>query len=135
MILGIGIDICLITRLTKVMERHGDAFLNRIFLPEERAYVEQLAPKMHCGAYAKRWAAKEACSKALGTGFSQGVRFCDIKVTSKSSGAPELTLFGGAAKVLEGLLPPGHEAQLFLTMSDDAPYAMANVLIQAVALR
>ncbi|QHI95331.1 holo-ACP synthase [Aristophania vespae] len=135
MILGIGADICLISRIEKVIKRHGDLFLKKIFLPEERLYVDQLNPKMRLGGYAKRWAAKEACTKALGTGFTNGVHFHDILVTRQENGAPGLVLQGAAAKVLEQLVPKGHEAHLLLTLSDDPPFAMANVLIQALPIK
>lgn len=132
MIIGIGADICLITRLKKVIDRYDNAFLNKIFLPEERAYVEGLSEKLRFGGYAKRWAAKEACAKALGTGFSQGIQFRDIRVTLNERGAPGLMLSGKALVVLNGILPKGYESQLFLTMSDDTLYALAHVVIEAL---
>ncbi|TPW35433.1 holo-ACP synthase [Oecophyllibacter saccharovorans] len=133
-VLGIGLDLCLCPRIGEVIGRHGERFLARIFTPAERAYVERLGGRNRTGAYAKRWAAKEACAKALGTGFARGVAFRDIEVRRNAAGAPELALSGGARQVLAALTAPGHRAQLFLSMSDDGPFAMAQVLIQQHAL-
>ncbi|MBA5725231.1 holo-ACP synthase [Bombella favorum] len=133
MILGIGVDLCSIERIERALSRHGDAFLERVFTQEERAYVQSLRGVARAGACAKRWAAKEACAKALGTGFAQGVQLQDISVGRDALGAPVLSLSGVAADLLEKRLPVGHKAVLLLSMSDEPPMAMAQVLIQAVA--
>lgn len=134
MILGIGVDLCAIGRIERALVRHGDAFLERVFTPEEQDYVQGLKGAARAGACAKRWAAKEACAKALGTGFAQGVQLRDISVGRNHLGAPVLSLSGEAARLLEARIPAGHRAELLLSMSDDPPMAMAQVLIQALAL-
>jgi holo-[acyl-carrier protein] synthase len=134
MILGIGNDICDIRRLEKVLERHGERFLDRVFTPVERAKAERRTEKLRAGTYAKRFAAKEAASKALGTGFAQGVFMRDLGVVNLRSGKPTLQLTGGAATRLAELTPPGHTAQVDLTMTDEYPYASAIVIISAVRL-
>ena len=134
MILGIGNDICDIRRLEKVLERHGERFLDRVFTPVERAKAEKRTEKLRAGTYAKRFAAKEAASKALGTGFAQGVFMRDLGVVNLRSGKPTLQLTGGAAIRLAALTPPGHAAQVDLTMTDEYPYASAIVIISAVRL-
>jgi holo-[acyl-carrier protein] synthase len=134
MILGIGNDICDIRRLEKVLERHGERFLDRVFTPVERAKAEKRTEKLRVGTYAKRFAAKEAASKALGTGFAQGVFMRDLGVVNLRSGKPTLQLTGGAATRLAELTPPGHTAQVDLTMTDEYPYASAIVIISAVRL-
>jgi holo-[acyl-carrier protein] synthase len=134
MILGIGNDICDIRRLEKVLERHGERFLDRVFTPVERAKAEKRTEKLRVGTYAKRFAAKEAASKALGTGFAQGVFMRDLGVVNLRSGKPTLQLTGGAATRLAALTPPGHTAQVDLTMTDEYPYASAIVIISAVRL-
>jgi holo-[acyl-carrier protein] synthase len=134
MILGIGNDICDIRRLEKVLERHGERFLDRVFTPVERAKAERRTEKLRAGTYAKRFAAKEAASKALGTGFAQGVFMRDLGVVNLRSGKPTLQLTGGAAARLTALTPPGHTAQVDLTMTDEYPYASAIVIISAVQL-
>ena len=134
MILGIGNDICDIRRLEKVLERHGERFLDRVFTPVERAKAERRTEKLRVGTYAKRFAAKEAASKALGTGFAQGVFMRDLGVVNLRSGKPTLQLTGGAATRLAALTPPGHTAQVDLTMTDEYPYASAIVIISAVRL-
>lgn len=130
MILGIGNDLCNIERITKTVERFGDRFLDRIFTPVERAKAER-RPYTKLGTYAKRFAAKEACAKALGTGFRQGVFFRDIGVVNLSTGAPTLELTGGAAKRLAEITPKRHIATIHLTLTDDHPWAQAIVLITA----
>jgi len=134
MILAIGNDICDIRRLEKVLERHGERFLDRVFTPVERAKAERRTEKLRAGTYAKRFAAKEAASKALGTGFAQGVFMRDLGVVNLRSGKPTLQLTGGAAARLAALTPPGHTAQVDLTMTDEYPYASAIVIISAVRL-
>ncbi len=130
MILGIGNDIIDARRVGKVIERHGDRFLNRIFTEAERAKAERRKNRVE--TYAKRFAAKEACSKALGTGIRQGVRWRDMGVVNLPSGRPTMQLTGGALKRLEALTPPGHSAQIDLTITDDGPMAQAIVIISAV---
>jgi holo-[acyl-carrier protein] synthase len=130
MILGIGNDIIDARRVGKVIERHGDRFLNRVFTEAERAKAERRKNRVE--TYAKRFAAKEACSKALGTGIRQGVWWRDMGVVNLPSGRPTMQLTGGALKRLEALTPPGHSAQIDLTITDDGPMAQAIVIISAV---
>src|SRR5579885_3400124 len=130
MILGIGSDITDIRRIEKVIERHGERFLSRIFTEVERAKAERRARSVE--TYAKRFAAKEACSKALGTGIRGGVWWRDMGVVNLPSGRPTMQLTGGALKRLEALTPPGHSAQIDLTITDDGPMAQAIVIISAV---
>ena len=130
MIIGIGSDLIDITRVEKVIERHGDRFLSRIFTDVERARAERRANRVE--TYAKRFAAKEACSKALGTGIRSGVWWRDMGVVNLPSGRPTMRLTGGALKRLESLTPPGCEARIDLTISDVYPLAQAYVIISAV---
>jgi holo-[acyl-carrier protein] synthase len=134
MIIGIGSDLIDIRRVAKVIERHGDRFLHRIFTDAERAKAERRASneKMVVATYAKRFAAKEACSKALGTGIRCGVWWRDMGVVNLPSGQPSMTLTGGALKRLETLAPAGMEARIDLSMTDDWPLAQAFVIISAV---
>ncbi|GBR50050.1 holo-ACP synthase [Neokomagataea thailandica NBRC 106555] len=132
MILGIGTDLCMIERIETAINRFGDRFLQRVFTEAERAHANRLSGAARMGSYAKRWAAKEACVKALGTGFAQGVSFQDIGVINGPAGAPELVLTGGAKSALQRLVPQGQQAQLFVSLSDDAPFALAQVLIQTL---
>jgi holo-[acyl-carrier protein] synthase len=134
MIIGIGSDLIDIRRVAKVIERHGDRFLHRIFTDAERAKAERRASneKMVVATYAKRFAAKEACSKALGTGIRRGVWWRDMGVVNLPSGQPSMTLTGGALKRLEALAPEGLEARIDLSMTDDWPLAQAFVIISAV---
>lgn len=132
MIVGIGVDLCMIDRIERVIARFGERFLTRAFTDIERDYAERFSGMARVGCYAKRWAAKEACAKALGTGFAQGVGLRDVSVVNGSGGAPQLTLAGEAAAALERLTPPGHVAELFVSLSDDAPFAFAQVMIQVV---
>lgn len=134
MIIGIGSDIIDITRIEKVIGRHGDRFIDRIFTDAERAKAERRSkmPKMVWATYAKRFAAKEACSKALGTGIRQGVWWRDMGVVNLAGGRPTMKLTGGALARLESLTPPGHEARIDLTITDDWPLAQAFVIISAV---
>ena len=130
MILGIGSDISDVRRIAKVIERHGDRFIDRIFTPHERARAERRRNRIE--TYAKRFAAKEACAKALGTGFRNGVFFRDMGVVNLPSGKPTLLLTGGAAARLKEMTPPGMRAQIDLTITDDFPQAQAIVIISAV---
>ena len=134
MIIGIGWDIIDITRIEKVIGRHGDRFIDRIFTVAERAKAERRSkmPKLVWATYAKRFAAKEACSKALGTGIRQGVWWRDMGVVNLAGGRPTMKLTGGALARLESLTPPGHEARIDLTITDDWPLAQAFVIISAV---
>ena len=131
MILGIGNDLIDIRRVEKTLERFGERFTNRIFTEEERRRAER-RPFNRAATYAKRFAAKEACAKALGTGLRQGVFWRDMKVANLPSGQPTLTLTGGAAARLAKMVPPGMSAQINLTMTDDHPWAEAVVIISAV---
>ena len=134
MIIGIGSDLIDIRRVAKVIERHGDRFLDRIFTDTERAKAERRAKseKMVVATYAKRFAAKEACSKALGTGIRQGVWWRDMGVVNLPGGRPSMRLTGGAKARLDALTPPGHEARIDLTITDEWPMAQALVIISAV---
>ena len=134
MIIGLGSDIIDIRRIEAVIARHGDRFLDRIFTPQERAKAERRGERTRIATYARRFAAKEAASKALGTGFSQGVFWRDLGVVNLSSGQPTLRLSGGAAARLAAITPAGHGAQIALTMTDEPPYAQAVVMITAVRL-
>jgi holo-[acyl-carrier protein] synthase len=129
MILGIGSDLCDIRRIENTLARHGERFTARIFTDIERKRAENKAQRT--ATYAKRFAAKEACSKALGTGIRQGVFWRDMGVVNQRSGQPTMVLTGGAAVRLEKMLPAGHEAIIHLTMTDDFPYAQAFVVIEA----
>jgi holo-[acyl-carrier protein] synthase len=133
-ILGLGSDIIDIRRIEAVIARHGDRFLDRVFTPLERARAERRGERTRIATYARRFAAKEAASKALGTGFSQGVFWRDLGVVNLSTGQPTLRLTGGAAARLAAITPPGHAAQIALTMTDEPPYAQAVVMITAVRL-
>ncbi len=135
MILGLGSDICDIRRIASAMERFGDRFLARVFTPVERARAERRSGAARQGAYAKRFAAKEACAKALGTGFAQGVHLSDIGVVNRPGGQPTLLLTGGAARQLAALVPAGMTGRLDLTMTDEHPYAYAQVIISADGIR
>ena len=132
MILGTGSDLCDIRRIEKVLERHGERFVQRVFTETERARLARRTPGLHAGTLAKRFAAKEACAKALGTGFSHGVFHSDMGVVNLPSGRPTLRLTGGALTRLLALLPTGMQAALHLTLTDEYPYAFAYVLIEAV---
>lgn len=132
MILGIGSDLCDIRRVEKTLARFGDKFLERVFTETERRKALRRTEKLRAGTFAKRFAAKEACAKALGTGFNAGVFMSDLGVVNLPSGAPTLKLTGGAALRLAALIPPGMVAQVALTMTDEYPYAFAQVIISAV---
>jgi len=131
LIVGIGSDLCNIERIQRSLDRFGDRFVRRVFTDVERAKAEQ-RPFTRAGTYAKRFAAKEAFSKAVGTGFRRGVFMKDIGVVNLPSGTPTLALAGGARERLDALVPPGHAARIHLTMTDDHPFAMAVVIIEAI---
>ncbi len=134
MIIGVGSDLIDITRVARVIERHGERFLERIFTEAERAKADRRAKneKMVVATYAKRFAAKEACSKALGTGIRQGVWWRDMGVVNLPGGRPSMQLTGGALARLQALTPDGFVARIDLTITDDWPLAQAFVIISAV---
>jgi len=129
MILGIGSDVIDIRRIEKTIERYGERFLARIFTETERAKAERRANRID--TYAKRFAAKEACAKALGTGLRAGVFWCDMGVVNLPSGKPTMRLTGRALERLKAITPAGFEAQIDLTISDEWPTAQALVIISA----
>jgi holo-[acyl-carrier protein] synthase len=129
MILGIGSDLIDIRRIEKTLERHGERFLERVFTAIERERSERRAGRIE--SYAKRFAAKEACAKALGTGFRHGVFFRDLGVVNLPGGKPSMILTGGAKARLERLTPPGMRALIDLTLTDEPPMAHALVIISA----
>ena len=130
MILGIGNDLIDIRRIEKTIEKHGERFLNRVYTEIERAKSDRRAQR--AASYAKRFAAKEACAKALGTGLNQGVYWRDMGVVNLPGGKPTMRLTGGALKRLEKITPAGHQPQIDLTITDDFPLAQAIVIISAV---
>ena len=130
MIIGIGSDLCNIERIQNSLDRFGERFIARVFTDVERAKAERRT-LTRAGTYAKRFAAKEAFSKAVGTGFKRGVFMKDIGVVNQPSGAPTLALTGGAKQRLDELTPEGHAAEIHLTMTDDHPFAQAFVVITA----
>jgi len=130
LIIGIGSDLCNIERIQRSLDRFGDRFLNRVYTETERAKAER-RPLTIAGTLAKRFAAKEAFSKAVGTGFKRGVFMKDIGVVNAPSGAPTLALTGGAKARLDALTPPGHAIDVHLTMTDDHPWAQAFVILFA----
>ncbi|MEX0841982.1 MAG: holo-ACP synthase [Xanthobacteraceae bacterium] len=129
MILGIGSDVIDIRRIEKTIERHGERFLARIFTETERVKAERRANRID--TYAKRFAAKEACAKALGTGLRVGVFWRDMGVVNLPSGKPTMKLTGGALKRLKAITPAGYQVQIDLTISDEYPMAQALVIISA----
>ena len=131
MIVGLGSDLCNIERIQKALDRFGARFENRVFTPLERAKAAR-RPFTRAGTYAKRFAAKEAFSKAVGTGFKRGVFMTDIGVVNAPSGAPTLALAGGAKAALDALIPQGYEAHIHMTLTDDHPWAQAFVIIEAL---
>ena len=133
MIIGIGSDLIDIRRIEKVIARHGERFLSRIFTDVERAKADRRA-RTAIDTYAKRFAAKEACSKALGTGIRHGVWWRDMGVVNLPGGRPTMHLTGGALARLQALTPAGHEARIDLSITDDWPLAQAFVIISAVPL-
>ena len=130
MIIGLGNDLIDIRRIEKSIERYGDRFLNRIFTDVERRKSD--GRLLRAASYAKRFAAKEACAKALGTGLSRGVFWRDMGVVNLPSGRPTLALSGGAQRRLEELIPDHHQARIDLTITDDFPLAQAIVIISAM---
>lgn len=130
MILGLGSDLCDIRRIEKTLEKYGARFLNRVYTDIERAKSDRRAAR--AASYAKRFAAKEACAKALGTGLNHGVYWRDMGVVNLPGGKPSLALTGGALARLRAMTPPGHRAQIDLSISDDFPLAQAIVIISAV---
>jgi holo-[acyl-carrier protein] synthase len=131
MIIGLGSDLCNIERIQNSLDRFGERFEARVFTDAERAKAAK-RPFTRAGTYAKRFAAKEAFSKAVGTGFRRGVFMKDIGVVNLPSGQPSLALTGGAKERLDALTPAGHAPLIHLTMTDDHPFAMAVVIIEAV---
>lgn len=130
MIIGIGSDIIDIRRIERTLERFGDRFIERVYTETEQRKSEGRANR--AASYAKRFAAKEACSKALGTGFRAGVFWRDLGVVNLASGKPTMNLTGGAAQRLAAITPPGMRAQIDITLTDDHPQAQALVIISAV---
>ena len=129
MILGIGSDLANIERIAKTLERFGDRFRNRVFTETEQRKVERRADTP--GTYAKRWAAKEACSKALGTGLRMGISWKDMAVSNLETGQPVMAVTGWARERLDAMTPPDHEAIIHVTLTDDHPWAQAFVVIEA----
>ena len=130
MIIGLGSDLCNIERIQNSLGRYGERFTNRVFTDVENAKAAR-RPHTQAGTYAKRFAAKEAFSKAVGTGFKAGVFMKDIGVVNAPSGAPTLALTGGAAARLAQLTPEGHLVKIHLTLTDDHPWAQAFVILEA----
>lgn len=130
MIVGIGNDVIDIRRIEETLAKYGERFIQRIFTEVEIRKSERRAQR--AASYAKRFAAKEACSKALGTGFRKGVFWKDMGVVNEPSGKPTMVLTGGARAELDRLVPPGHTARIHLTITDDFPYAHAFVMIEAL---
>ncbi|MGB1389632.1 MAG: holo-ACP synthase [Paracoccaceae bacterium] len=129
MILGIGTDLANIERIERTLERFGDRFRNRVFTDVEQRKAERRVDTP--GTYAKRWAAKEACSKALGTGLRMGIAWKDMAVSNLRTGQPVMHVTGWAAERLKEMTPPGHEAIIHVTLTDDHPWAQAFVVIEA----
>lgn len=132
MILGIGSDIIDIRRIEAVIARHGERFISRVFTPVEQQKALRRTEKIRAATLAKRFAAKEAAAKALGTGFRRGVFFSDLGVVNLPGGQPSLHMTGGAAARLKAITPEDMAAQVALTMTDEYPYAYAQVVISAV---
>ena len=132
MIIGLGNDMIDIRRVERTIERYGERFLSRVFTEAERRKSDARAGR--AASYAKRFAAKEACAKALGTGFREGVFWRDMGVVNLASGRPTLELTGGAARALANLTPEGHAVRIDLSITDDFPMAQAIVIISAVKL-
>lgn len=130
MILGIGTDLANIERIQGTLDRFGDRFRNRVFTETEQRKAERR--KDVAGTYAKRWAAKEACSKALGTGLAMGISWKDMSVTNLRTGQPVMHVTGWAADRLAEMTPPGHTAVIHVTLTDDHPWAQAFVVIEAL---
>lgn len=132
MIIGLGNDLCDIARIEKTLARYGARFTDRCFTPLEQRKSD--ARRARAASYAKRFAAKEACAKALGTGLSHGVFWRDMGVVNLPSGKPTMALTGGAAARLDAMLPPGHRAIIHLTITDDNGMAQAFVIIEALPI-
>ena len=130
MIIGIGSDLANIERITATLERFGDRFVQRVFSEIEQKTANRR--KQTADTYAKRWAAKEACSKALGTGLRMGVAWSEMTVRNLPTGQPTMHVTGGAAKRLENMTPAGHTAHIHVTLTDDHPWAQAFVVIEAL---
>jgi holo-[acyl-carrier protein] synthase len=133
MILGIGTDLANIDRIQNTLNRFGDRFRHRVFTDTELAKAARR--KDEAGTLAKRWAAKEACSKALGTGLAMGIAWRDMAVSNLSTGQPVMELSGWAAERLAAMTPPGHDAIVHVTLTDDHPWAQAFVVIEALPLQ
>jgi holo-[acyl-carrier protein] synthase len=131
LILGLGTDLCDIRRVEKVIARFGDRFLMRVFTETERARAARRTESLRAATLAKRFAAKEACAKALGTGFAQGVFHSDMGVVNLPSGQPTMTLSDGALERLWAMTPAGMTAEIALSLTDEVPYAFAQVIIWA----
>ena len=131
MIIGLGSDLCNIERIQNSLDRFGDRFKRRVFTDVENAKAEK-RPFTAAGTYAKRFAAKEAFSKAVGTGFKRGVFMKDIGVVNSAAGAPTLALSGGAKARLDAMIPAGYTGRIHLTLTDDHPWAQAFVIIEAI---
>ena len=131
MILGIGTDLCNIERIEATLARFGERFRNRVFTEREQQKARS-RPRAIAATYAKRWAAKEACSKALGTGLRMGIAWRDMGVTNLATGQPVMHVTGWAAERLVAMTPPGHKAVIHVTLTDDHPWAQAFVVIEAV---
>lgn len=132
MIIGLGSDLCDIRRVQQTLDRFGERFTHKVFTQTERDRSDRR--KQRAASYAKRFAAKEACAKALGTGLRHGVFWRDMGVVNQRSGAPTLLLSGGAKARLEAMTPAGHSATIHLTITDDDPYAQAFVIIEALPI-
>jgi holo-[acyl-carrier protein] synthase len=132
MILGIGTDLANIDRIQKTIDRFGQRFKDRVFTPIEQNKAEKR--KDIVGTYAKRWAAKEACSKALGTGLAMGISWKDMSVSNLETGQPIMKLTGWAAKKMSDMTPEGYEAIVHVTLTDDHPWAQAFVVIEALPI-
>jgi len=130
MIIGIGSDLCDVRRIERVIDRYGDRFIDRIFTDIEQAKADRRVTRI--ATYAKRFAAKEACAKALGTGFRRGVFWRDLGVVNLPSGRPTMQLTGGALTRLQAITPAGHAAHIDVTITDEGPMAHAMVIITAV---
>jgi holo-[acyl-carrier protein] synthase len=132
MILGVGTDLANIERIEATLARFGDRFRNRVFTPVEQHKAERR--RETAATYAKRWAAKEACSKALGTGLRMGIAWRDMSVTNLRSGQPQMQVTGWAAQRLGAMTPAGHRAIIHVTLTDDHPWAQAFVIIEALPI-
>ncbi len=130
MILGVGTDLANIDRIAATLERHGARFRNRVFTEREQRKADS-RPMAVAATFAKRWAAKEACSKALGTGLRMGIAWKDMAVSNLGTGQPVMHVTGWAAERLRAMTPDGHEAIIHVTLTDDHPWAQAFVVIEA----